>query len=107
MEFVPLVVLGALVYKFTDFLKYLKAGDWNAVGTQAVVWAAGIAAVALFAHSGFAADIPVFGDMTLATTAFAEQIIIGLSASSLFSTVYDAKKAVDGTDSAKTPSLFE
>jgi hypothetical protein len=107
MEFIPLVVLGALVYKFTDFLKYLRAGDWNAVATQAIVWTAGIAAVALFAHSAFAGDIPVFGDITLATTAFAEQAIIGLSASSLFSAAYDAKKALDSTDSAKTPSLFE
>lgn len=107
MDFIPLAVLGALVYKFTDFLKYLKAGDWNAVGTQLVVWVAGVAAVALFAHSAFAGNIPVFGDLTLATTAFAEQIIIGLSASSLFSAAYDAKKAIDGSDSAKTPSLFE
>ncbi len=107
MNFVPIVLLGALVYKFTDFLKFLKAGDWNAVGTQLVVWVSGIAAIALFAHSSFAADIPVMGSMTLASLGFAEQVIVGLSASSLFSAANDAKKAIDGTDSAKTPSLFK
>ena len=106
MDFVPLVALGALIWKFVDFLKYLKVSDWNAAATQAIVWVAGIAGIVLFAHSGFAGNIPVFEGMTLAQTGFAEQLILGLSAASVASVGYGVKTAVDNTDSAKTPSLF-
>lgn len=107
MEFIPLLALGALVYKFVDFLKYAKAKDWNATLTQAIVWVSGIGAVALFASSGFAGDIAVFNGLTLANAGLVEQVILGLSAGSLFSAGYDAKKAIDNNDSAKTPSLFD
>lgn len=104
MEFVPLVLLGALVYKFVDFLKYLRVGDWNAAGTQAIAWVAGIVAVILFAATDFGKSIDV-GGQALSDLNFASTLVIGLSATSLFSTVYDLKSAVDRTDSGKTPAL--
>ncbi len=105
MEFAPLAFLGALVYKFVDFLKFVKAKDWNAAGTQLVAWAAGIVAITLFANSDFAAGIDL-GGRSLDSLNFVSQVIVGLSATSLFSSFYDVKRAIDNTDSARTPALI-
>ncbi len=83
MEFAPLAFLGALVYKFVDFLKFVKAKDWNAAGTQLVAWVAGIVAITLFANSDFAAGIDL-GGRSLDSLNFVSQVIVGLSATSLF-----------------------
>lgn len=104
MEFVPLALLGALVYKFVDFFKYVRIGDWNAAGTQVIAWLGGVVAVVLFAKTNFGATIDL-GGQPLSTLNFASQLVIGLSATSLFSAFYDFKSAVDRTDSAKTPAL--
>ncbi len=105
MEAVPLALLGALVYKFVDFLKFVKVFDWNAAGTQLIAWAAGIGAITLFANSNFSAEI-IFGGQSIGSLNFVSQAIIGLSATSLFSAFYDVKRALDNTDSARTPSLI-
>ncbi len=104
MAFAPLALLGALVYKFVDFLKFVRARNWNAAVTQLVAWAAGILAITLFANSDFASGID-FSGKTLDSLNFLSQVIIGLSATSLFSAFYDVKRAIDNTDSAKTPAL--
>lgn len=105
MEFAPLALLGALVYKFVDFLKFVKVKDWNSSGTQAVAWLAGVLAITLFANSDFSTGID-FGGRSLASLNFVSQVVIGLSATSLFSAFYDVKRALDNTDSAKTPPLI-
>jgi hypothetical protein len=105
MEFAPLALLGALVYKFVDFLKFCRVKDWNSAGTQAVAWLAGILAITLFANSDFSAGIDL-GGRSLGSLNFVSQVIVGLSATSLFSAFYDFKRAIDGTDSAKTPALI-
>ncbi len=105
MEFAPLAFLGALVYKFVDFLKFVRVGDWNSAGTQFIAWVAGILAITLFANSDFATTIEI-GDSSLANLNFVSQVIIGLSATSLFSAFYDVKRAIDRSDSAKTPALI-
>lgn len=105
MEFVPLALLGALVYKFVDFLKFVKVKDWNAAGTQVVAWISGIVAITLFANSDFAAGIDLSG-LSLESLNFVSQVIVGLSATSLFSSFYDIKRAIDNTDSARTPALI-
>lgn len=105
MEFVPMLVLAALVGKFIDFLKGITNRDWNQVLTQAVVWIGGIVAVVLFAHSAFGAAVPVFNGMTLASMGLVEQTIIGLSATSVMSVTYDFKKSFDNNDTAKQAPL--
>jgi hypothetical protein len=106
MEIVPLVLLGALVYKLIDFLKFLRAKDWNSVATQTIVWVAGVVVVLLFAASTMGAAIVLPGlGVTLGSLAIVDKVIIGLFASSLFSAGYDAKNAIDNTSSAKTPPL--
>lgn len=105
MEFVPLIALGVLLWKLVDFFKFLRAKDWNAVVTQAIVWVCGIAVVILFAHSAFGDAIPVFNGLTLSGLGATEQAIVGLTVSSAGSVGYDFKKARDDSDSAKTPPL--
>lgn len=105
MEFAPLVALGSLVFKFVDFLKFVRVGDWNAVGTQVIAWLAGILAVFLAAASTFAGKINVGGTI-LTNFTVADKIFFGLMATSIFSVVYDFKKSFDSTDSAKTPPLL-
>lgn len=105
MELVPLALLGALVYKFVDFLKYAKVRDWNAAGTQVIAWVGGVIAITLFANSDFASSIDL-GGQTLTSLNFVSQVIIGMSATSLFSAFYDLKSSLDNTDSAKTPALI-
>ncbi len=83
MEFAPIALLGALVYKFVDFLKFVKVGDWNSAGTQAVAWLAGIWLLR-FRQLGFSTGIE-FGGQSLASLNFVSQVVIGLSATSLFS----------------------
>jgi hypothetical protein len=104
MDFVPLAVLGALVYKFVDFLKFITNKDWNGVKTQIVAWCSGIVGIALFAKSDFSSVI-TFGDLSLQSINFASQVILGLSATSIFSAFYDLKKSIDSSDSAKTSPL--
>ena len=104
MEFVPVVVLGALVLKFTDLLKLLSAKDWRAAITQLTAWASGVAGVALVAQTDFASAVPV-GDFTLATLNGWSLIVAGLSLASTASVGYDVKRAIDNNDTAKMPPL--
>lgn len=105
MEFIPLIAMLALVAKVIDFIKFLKNGDTNAWFTQLSVWVGGVVVVLLFAQTQFADGIAV-GDMSLSTLNFASLIAVGLSVGSLSSLAIDAKKAIDGGDTAKTPPLL-
>jgi hypothetical protein len=105
MQFSALVALGTLVFTFVNFLKYLRAGNASAVLTQLIAWLAGMAGIALVAHTQFATDI-TFGQHTLATLNGSSQLFLGLIATSILSTVNEFKKAIDNNDSAKTPSLL-
>lgn len=106
MEFVPVLVLGALVLKFTDFLKLVHAKDWNAVITQLVAWGSGVAGAALIAQTDFAGAVPI-GEFTLATLNGWSLIVAGLSLASTASVGYDVKRALDSSDSAKMPPLTD
>lgn len=105
MTIAPLLLLGALIYKFIDFLKYVTNKDWNAAGTQAIAWLAGVAGVFLFASTTFARTNEI-GGMSFAALGVGDKVFIGLMATSIFSAAYDFKKSFDNNDSAKTPSLF-
>lgn len=100
-----LLLIGALVGKVTDFLKALVNKDWNAVITMLVVWVAGVLVTLLFAASDLALTVPGI-DVDIHAANTATLVIIGVMASSLFSVVYDFKKAIDQTDSAATPPLL-
>lgn len=105
MEFVPVAVLASLVLKFTDFGKLVSAKNWSGVTTQLVAWGSGILATFLFASSDFAGGIEV-GAGTLATLNGASLVLVGMSIASTAGVVYDVKRAVDSSDSAKMPELL-
>jgi hypothetical protein len=104
MEFVPIVVLLATVKKIVDLMRYARGGDYNGVITQLVVWAAGVAVVALAANTVWADGI-VFGDTRLAGLNLASQVLAGIALGSAASLTQDAFKAVDNSQSEAKPPL--
>lgn len=105
MPLVPLVALGTVVFSFVNVLKFASARQWNAVVTQLIAWAAGIAGVFLAGATQFASGIAV-GDVSLSNLNGSSKLFLGLIATSLLSTVNEIKKAIDATDSAATPPLL-
>lgn len=105
MEFVPFVVLLALVKKIVDFFKMASGGDMNGAVTQLVAWGAGVAAVMLFAQSDWADGIQV-ADHALSTLNAWSQFIVGMTIASSAGVVTDTIKAIDNTDSAGFPPLL-
>ena len=105
MPFVPLVEMGALVFCLVNFLKNLKAGLWSPVLTQLIAWVAGVLVVVFYAQTDWADKI-TFGDTALSSLNASSQIAIGLAASSIFGVVTQAIKALDTSDSAKTPEMI-
>lgn len=107
MEFVPIIVIGALLKKAVDFLKYLRAKDWNGVATQLVVWIVGVGLVWLLSASDFANGVQI-GGLDLGNLNAASIVLVGLSLSSTASFLgQDLIKALDNTQSASTPNLLD
>lgn len=104
---VPIVLLAALGGKVLDFIKYLTNRDWNAVVTQASAWATGIVLTFVASAANVFDGLVVPGlDQTFQDLNGASKVLVGSALLSLLSVAYDFKKAFDGTDSAKTPSLL-
>lgn len=108
MEFVVAVSVAALVWKFTDFLKAVTNANWNAVVTQLIAWGAALAALGVVAATSMADTVPVPGtDLMVGQLGFAEILLVALASGSGASALYDAKKAVDNSDSAAQPRLLK
>lgn len=105
MEIIGIASLIALAVKIVDFVKYLRASDWNAAVTQAATWVAGVLVVLLAANADITAGIDVGGTPLGAMNVWS-LIFVGLSLLSLGSVAYDFKKAVDNSSSSKTPHLL-
>lgn len=105
IEFVPILVLGLVVYTLTNLLKYLRARDWNGVVTLLGAWVIGIIAVWLVGATDWAQTVTVGGLKTLDKLSWAEKVLVGLVVTSVGSVVYDLKKSFDNTDTAATPML--
>lgn len=99
-------LFAALVWKFTDFLKHVRAGDVSAALTQLVAWAAAFVTIILFAHSQFAPHLMIHG-IRLDKASWPDQLLLGLAVGSLGSGTYDIKRALDNNDSAVTPPLVK
>jgi hypothetical protein len=104
MEFIPLVQMAVLVFAIINFLKAVKAKDANASLTQIIVWIAGVAVVFLAAQTDFAEGIMI-GDQALTALNVWSLLFIGLTISSLATFGTEVKKALDVSDSARTPNL--
>lgn len=105
MEFAPMVALAALVFSVINFLKFVTAKDVKSAVSQAIVWVAGVAAVTIAAHTDFASGISV-ADRTLDTLNAWSLVFVGLSWSSIATVANEAKKALDGNDTAAKPPLI-
>jgi hypothetical protein len=106
MEALLIATLGALAVKGLDFVKFLLNKDWNAVITQAAAWLSGIVVlwVASAASVFDAVTVPGVG-VPIGSLDAGSLVFIGLNLASVLGIVYDYKKAIDGSDSAKTPPL--
>lgn len=104
MEPFTLAALAALVVKIVSVVKSLGK-DRNAVVTQALTWAVGVAVAFLAAHADLTSAL-VVADRQLGSLDAGSLVLVGLSLSSLGSFAYDVKKSVDGTDSAAEPRLL-
>lgn len=102
----PALLVGSLVYTVVNFLKYVSAGEWKSVITQVCSWVGGVAVVLLVAASGLAPGVSVAG-ISLESANFADKLIFGLMATSLFAVGRDVIKAVDNTQTASVPSWGE
>ena len=105
MNIAALAALAALVYTLINFLKYLTNREWSAAITVLVVWIAGIFAITLAAHTDFAGTITIIDDKPLDVLNAWSLLFTGLIVGSLGTVGYDAKRAIDGSDSSKTPPL--
>jgi hypothetical protein len=103
-----LALLGALVTKVVDFARHVRAKDWNAVVTQLVAWAAGVAGAFLLAASDFANGVTFdqLGGYKLSDLNGASLTFIGMAVLSVASKLVDVQKAVDGSQSAAVPPLL-
>ena len=106
IQFVPVLVLGLVVYTLTNLVKYVRARDWNGVVTLLAGWVVGIIAVWLVGATDWGSSITLGGTKTLDALTWAEKILAGLVVVSAGSSFYDLKKSFDNTDSAQTPQLI-
>jgi len=106
IQFVPILVLGLVVYTLTNLVKYARNGDWNGVVTLLAGWVIGIIAVWLVGATDWGSSITVGGTKTLDLLSWAEKVLAGLVVVSTGSAFYDLKKSFDNTDSAHTPVLL-
>ena len=110
------LVLGALIYKITDVVKYIRAlfgheqktreDGKNGLVSLLISAVAGVVTVFIFRETQWASEITV-GQRSLSDLSSFSMVIFGLVVTSLASTLYDLKKAVDNSDSAATPRVIE
>jgi len=98
------VLFGALILKLVDFFKYLRHLDVNGLLTLGGSWVVGVLAVWIASNTEWKDDIRI-GTESLETLSLFSKLVLGFVATSVASLLYDAKKAVDNTDSASTPRL--
>jgi hypothetical protein len=105
MDFVPLIVIGSLLKKTVDFLKFLTGKDWNSAITQVVVWGVGVLLVWLLSASDFANGI-IIGGIDLGNMNASSIVLVGLALASTASLLgQDLIKALDNTQTAAAPPL--
>jgi hypothetical protein len=101
------LIFGAFILKLVDLVKYFfegLRGDWNGFATLLMTWVVGFIAVILFIRTQWGDEVKL-GDQTLADLNTSAQVVFALAAPSIAALLYDAKKAVDNTDTASTPRL--
>ena len=102
----PLILLATTLYTFTNLVKYAKAKDVNGAVTIILACAAGIAAIALAAHSAATGGIVlVQGGLPLSALDGASQVLVGIAVGTTAPALADTFKAVDGHRTSAKPPL--
>ena len=104
-DFLPFAALSGLVVAVINFLKYLRAQDWNGALTTLTVWIAGAVGIFLAGESDYAATFD-FGGVNLAEMNGWTKLMVGLTVGSAGSAFVEVKKALDSSDSAAKPDLY-
>jgi putative flippase GtrA len=102
-----LAVVGAAGVKINDFVRYLKAQDWNGVIGTTLGWAAGIALAFLLANASAFKQIQ-FGDLPALGKMDGWSLVLlgaGIMSFVQLTGVDIGRKALDGTQSAAVPKL--
>lgn len=106
-SFIVAAAIPFLAGKAIELLKYLKNKDWNGAVTLVSVWVAGIVALVIAAAAEVTETFVVPGTtIPLGSLDGPSLVLLGMTLTSITSTVYDFKKALDSTDSAKQPPLI-
>jgi hypothetical protein len=93
MEFIPAVVLVALIKSFVDLAKRLLNKEYKPVATQLLSYLAGVGVVVLFSKTACAASLAI-GGVTLAGAGLATCAVIGIALASTAGLAADALSAV-------------
>lgn len=104
MDLTVIIALGTFVYTLTNFVRFALATNWSSVLSQVLAWVAGIVSVLITAHSDLGRAISI-GSEPLKDLSTGSQFLVGLTAASSISIVYQFKQAIDHTDSAVVPSF--
>lgn len=100
--------LLALTWKLVDFAKLVAnlPASRSPVVTQVLVFAVAVGAVFLYGASELGGFAIPGTDLLLEDVGAWTKLIVGLMIGAGASTLYDAKQAVDGSDSAAKPPLL-
>lgn len=102
-----LAAIGFLASKIIELVKYLKNKDWNGFVTLVSMWIAGVVVTVLAAVAEVTEALVLPGtSVPLGVLDGPSLVFLGATLSSVVSFAYDAKKAVDRSDSAKQPPLL-
>lgn len=104
---ISVALLAALIWKLGDLSKQVTNKDWNGFLTQIWIYVLGIVVflVAGNANAFEALAIPGMSE-PLGELDNLSLVLIGLTVASFGSVFFDFKKALDGSDSAKTAPLL-
>jgi hypothetical protein len=93
MEFVPFIILAAMVKKLIDWLRTLIPDHIEAKVLIPVSWAVGAAVAFLFSTSpALAGDIVIWGEHTLANADAALVAVYGIAVASAGGIIHDLVK---------------
>ena len=102
------IIFGAFILKAVDLVKYTIQGFQRRRLEQrltlVLTWAVGFVAVWIFIKTEWGDEVKL-GDQTLDQLNTSAEFVFSLAAPSIAALLYDAKKAVDNTDTASSPRL--
>jgi hypothetical protein len=99
------VLLGALAFTLTDFVKSARGRDVNGVVTQVTAWAIGLIVVFLGSAAHVTSGWKVINGVRINDLDVWSKVIVGVLYSSLFGFGNQIVSAIDGTRSSAKPQI--